>query len=171
MIVCGETGSGKTTQVPQFILEAMIQSNRGSECNIVVTEPRRIAAISVAQRVHDEVYHSFNMYNQIANTDSQACEIMSTSTSIEPDTHQGQVAGSSSTGQSMVSTPSSSKVVELGKGLVGYSIRLESRQCEKTRLLFCTTGVLLRKLQSDSYLRSVSHIVIDEVHERGVSLF
>ena len=36
---------------------------------------------------------------------------------------------------------------ELG-GSVGYQIRLESKRCEETRLLFCTTGVLLRRLVS-----------------------
>jgi len=36
-----------------------------------------------------------------------------------------------------------------------------------TRLLFCTTGILLRRLESDPHLQSVSHIIVDEVHERS----
>ena len=35
-----------------------------------------------------------------------------------------------------------------------------------TRLVFCTTGVLLRQLQSNNALENITHIVIDEVHER-----
>lgn len=37
----------------------------------------------------------------------------------------------------------------------------------QTRLLFCTTGILLRRLENDPELRSVSHIIVDEVHERS----
>lgn len=40
---------------------------------------------------------------------------------------------------------------------------MESRASESTRLLYCTTGVLLRKLQEDGLLTSVSHVIVDEV--------
>ncbi|WZZ86810.1 hypothetical protein YC2023_115389 [Brassica napus] len=117
LVVCGETGSGKTTQVPQFILDDMIESGRGGYCNIICTQPRRIAAISVAQRVADE-----------------RCE----------------------------SSPGSDD------SLVGYQVRLESARSDKTRLLFCTTGILLRKLAGDKTLNDVTHIIVDEVHERSL---
>lgn len=50
-MVSGETGCGKTTQLPQYILESEIQAGQGSSCNIICTQPRRISAISVAERV------------------------------------------------------------------------------------------------------------------------
>ncbi len=84
-------------------------------------------------------------------------------------------------------------------GTVGYQIRLESRCSAATKLLYCTTGVLLRKLQQtpthtqththqalevkpllgdgrdggsgSEYLDSISHIIIDEIHERQVSIY
>eukprot|EP00955_Chlamydomonas_euryale_P001011 11800-Chlamydomonas_euryale.AAC.1 len=42
---------------------------------------------------------------------------------------------------------------------VGYSVRLDSKHGPRTRLLFCTTGVLLRRLLGDPELDSVSHVV------------
>lgn len=49
VIIEGPTGCGKSTQVPQFILDDCKESRQ--YCNIVVTQPRRIAAISLARRV------------------------------------------------------------------------------------------------------------------------
>lgn len=45
----------------------------------------------------------------------------------------------------------------------GYQIRMENQSGEWTRLLYCTTGVLLRKLQHDKHLSSLTHIIVDEV--------
>ncbi|XP_044488967.1 DExH-box ATP-dependent RNA helicase DExH7, chloroplastic isoform X2 [Mangifera indica] len=117
LVVCGETGSGKTTQVPQFILDDMIESGCGGHCSIICTQPRRIAAISVAERVADE-----------------RCE----------------------------SSPGSDG------SLVGYQVRLDSARNERTKLLFCTTGILLRKIAGDRNLTGVTHVIVDEVHERSL---
>lgn len=74
---------------------------------MIVTQPRRISAIGVSERVADE-----------------RCEKI------------GETAG--------------------------YSIRLENKRSSKTRVLLCTTGILLRRLQCDPDLASVSHIFVDE---------
>ncbi|KAL3515702.1 hypothetical protein ACH5RR_022604 [Cinchona calisaya] len=117
LVVCGETGSGKTTQVPQFILDHMIEAGQGGDCNIICTQPRRIAAVSVAERVADE-----------------RCE----------------------------SSPGSKD------SLVGYHVRLDSARNESTKLLFCTTGILLRMVLGNKKLDGVSHVIVDEVHERSL---
>jgi ATP-dependent RNA helicase DHX36 len=51
VVVSGETGCGKTTQVPQFVLDDMDACGQGAACSIICTQPRRISAISVAERV------------------------------------------------------------------------------------------------------------------------
>ncbi|CAH8448181.1 unnamed protein product [Heterobilharzia americana] len=113
VIISGETGCGKTTQVPQFILEDRVSKGNGSVTRIVVTQPRRISAISVAERVAAE---------------------------------RGQSIGSS----------------------VGYQVRLERRYPQRPHgsILFCTTGIVLQWFRSDPLLKNVSHIIVDEVHER-----
>lgn len=113
LVLSGETGCGKSTQVPQFILEEAIANGAGSTCNIICTQPRRISAIGLASRVSAERAES------IGET-------------------------------------------------VGYSVRLERKMSSRTRLLFCTTGILLRRLLNDSNLRGLTHIIIDEVHERSL---
>ncbi|KAF9386501.1 putative ATP-dependent RNA helicase dhr2 [Podila verticillata] len=51
VVIVGETGSGKTTQIPQYLLEAGLAAHG----TISVTQPRRVAAINLAKRVADEV--------------------------------------------------------------------------------------------------------------------
>eukprot|EP00887_Chlorella_sp_A99_P005373 scaffold1.g5373.t1 len=115
VVVGGETGSGKTTQVPQFLLEAAAEAGEGAATSIVCTQPRRLAAISVAERVAAE---------------------------------RGEPAPGASDGR------------------VGYHVRLDAAATAATRLLFCTTGILLRRMASDPGLAGISHVVVDEVHER-----
>lgn len=52
-VLCGETGCGKSTQTPTMILEHML--GQGKTARIFCTEPRRISAISLAQRVSQEL--------------------------------------------------------------------------------------------------------------------
>ena len=111
-VLCAETGAGKTTQCPQYLLEDALLHGRGDTVNILCTQPRRVAATSVAERVAEEM-----------------CE--------------------RSVGQ-----------------MVGYQIRMEAKRSSHTKLLFCTTGIVLRRLQDDSTLKGVSHVIVDEVHER-----
>lgn len=55
VVVAGETGCGKTTRIPRFLLEDRVRGGAGAQCNILVTQPRRISAVSVAERVANEM--------------------------------------------------------------------------------------------------------------------
>lgn len=91
--------------MPQYILDSLVLSGRGSEASIIVTQPRRLAAISVARRVSSE---------------------------------------------------------RLDDGSVGFAVRGETQLTERTKLLFCTTGVALRRMASGDGLQGISHVVVDE---------
>ena len=58
-----------------------------------------------------------------------------------------------------------------GEESVGYVVRGDSAMSKNSRLVFCTTGVLLRQLQNEDALSCLTHIVIDEVrHLEGKSV-
>ncbi|ORX97844.1 hypothetical protein K493DRAFT_300241 [Basidiobolus meristosporus CBS 931.73] len=101
VVISGDTGCGKTTQIPQFILDDLIQKGVGNGIQ------------HIAKRVSQE------------------------------------------------------RTEKLGD-TVGYSVRGDQVSSNRTRLMFCTTGVLLRRLHSAPELEDVSHVIIDEVHERSV---
>ncbi|KIK70991.1 hypothetical protein GYMLUDRAFT_79166 [Collybiopsis luxurians FD-317 M1] len=118
-VLMAATGSGKTTQVPQLLLESFVSKGEGAKYNILCTQPRRLAALSVAHRVANE---------------------------------RGEQVGMS----------------------VGYVVRFEAKPPEPNgSITFCTIGIFLKMLQSalsgeSAQLDTVTHVVVDEVHERDV---
>jgi HrpA-like RNA helicase len=117
-ILVSGTGSGKTTQLPQIILDDAIIRGRGAEVNIICTQPRVMAATSVARRVSDE------------RTDG--------------------------------ATKS-----------VGHHVRFDYRPPKPGgSILYCTTGVFLMQMRHspEEFLNNVSHIIVDETHERDISI-
>ncbi|KAH7980333.1 hypothetical protein HPB49_015105 [Dermacentor silvarum] len=114
VVLYGETGSGKITEAAQFFFEDYIHGGQGSWCNIKVTQPRRMAAISMAKRA------ALEWHEELSDT-------------------------------------------------VGFHVRL-TKQLLTSRggKLFCTAGILLRPLQQNVELQGVSHVIVDEVHERDV---
>lgn len=64
-IIKGEPGCGKSTRVPQYILDHWVNNGGplGEPCRIAVTQPRRIAAISLAERVAKERNEAVKYFN------------------------------------------------------------------------------------------------------------
>ncbi|MBC7518584.1 MAG: ATP-dependent RNA helicase HrpA [Microbacteriaceae bacterium] len=108
VIVAGETGSGKTTQLPKILLELGCIS-------IGHTQPRRIAARTIAERIAEEL---------------------------------GQ---------------------EIGE-VVGYQVRFDDHVGKNTRIKLMTDGILLNEIHRDRLLRKYDAIIIDEAHERSLTI-
>ncbi|XP_053209462.1 probable ATP-dependent RNA helicase DHX34 isoform X2 [Panonychus citri] len=108
ILVAGDTGCGKSTQVPQYLLEA-------GYTNIACTQPRRIACISLCKRVTFETADAFG-------------------------------------------------------SLIGYQIRFERHRTQDTRILFITEGLMLRQVTADPLLSTYNVIILDEVHERHLTI-
>jgi len=114
VVISGETGCGKTTQVPQFLLEEAVAKGEGSKVSIVCTQPRRVAAISVSERVANE---------------------------------RGERVGD----------------------VVGYQVRMDHKlPREQGSIIYCTTGILLQRMQSDRTMKQFTHVILDEIHERDI---
>ena len=108
IIVAGATGSGKTTQLPKMLLELGYES-------IGHTQPRRIAARTIAERISEEL---------------------------------GQEVGQ----------------------LVGYQVRFTDRVGKDTRIKLMTDGILLNEIHRDRDLKKYDAIIIDEAHERSLTV-
>lgn len=108
IIVAGATGSGKTTQLPKILLEL-------GKTSIGHTQPRRLAARTIAERVAEEL---------------------------------GQEVG----------------------GLVGYQVRFTDRVGPQTRIKLMTDGILLNEIHRDRDLAKYDAIIIDEAHERSLTV-
>ncbi len=108
VIVAGATGSGKTTQLPKMLLELGYES-------IGHTQPRRIAARTIAERISEEL---------------------------------GQEVGQ----------------------LVGYQVRFTDRVGKDTKIKLMTDGILLNEIHRDRELKKYDAIIIDEAHERSLTV-
>ncbi|KAK4145444.1 P-loop containing nucleoside triphosphate hydrolase protein [Dichotomopilus funicola] len=142
LLLVGETGSGKSTQVPQFLYQEKWCQKRKvkvkdgehtKEINvggmIAITQPRRVAATTLAHRVSREAGTPLDA--QIQRW------------------HNNQ---------------------PVSKGLVGYSVRFDHKVPPGTRIKYLTEGMLLQELLRDPGLRQYSAIIVDEIHERSVDV-
>lgn len=113
LVLKAEPGAGKTTRVAPAILDAGLANLADGKGQIVLLQPRRVAARAAAERMSEE---------------------------------RGSKLG----------------------GDIGYRVRLEGASSSKTRILVCTVGVFLRRLQEDPSIADTAVVIFDEFHERSI---
>jgi ATP-dependent helicase HrpB len=107
LVLTASPGSGKTTRVPPTLLKTLSTNKK-----IIVLVPKRIAAVSAANRIAEE---------------------------------QGFTLGQE----------------------VGYQVRFDNRTSAKTKLIFMTEGVFIKKIADENFWQQIEIIVFDEFHERS----
>ena len=163
VILIGETGSGKTTQIPQFLHQAKLHQG-SKECRrIGVTQPRRVAAVALASRVAQEM--------------AAAIKPNSLSLTIDPNLWDlgGRVGYKvfwlSNFRARLFLRTKNHKITQFVEStcLSSCQVRFEDMSdAHKTEILFQTDGMLLREAMLDPLLSKYKWIILDEAHERTV---
>ena len=142
VILVAETGSGKSTQIPQLLLEANLVT-AAPRRRLVCTQPRRMAAITLAQRVAAE-RAEFLCHRRHRTGSGKPKRIHTTVDTIKK-------SGDSKVG-----------------GEIGYAVRFDDSCDERTIIRYATDGVLLREAMGDPLLSRYGVIILDEAHERSL---
>ncbi len=145
VLVCGETGSGKTTQVPQFLFEAGFGSARGVRGAVCVTQPRRVAAVAMATRVAEEM--------------NVPCG------SAGPVAYQVRYDGSGVSPRTKIKFATDGILLRVRRRR-----RTNPRPTPRVRVPPCRWREnSVQEMQEDLLLRKYSVIIVDEAHERNLN--
>ena len=170
-VVVGETGSGKTTQLPQYLLESGLADGRFD---------RPLSSSSSSSGNGNDSAHGGSSGLDGSGLDgSSSGGGHSSPLSDGPEGKRAKRPPARYRGAVAVTQPRRVAAITVARrvaeemgvtlgGLVGYSVRFDECCSAKTRLKYMTDGMLLREAMTDRELQRYSVIVLDEAHERTV---
>ena len=157
VVLCGETGSGKSTQLPKICLELGF----GVRKLIGHTQPRRIAAISIANRLAQEI--SMGRQKPLPAPEKNTPTQDADKNAPAPVSKEHSVSENSASEKKPLTLIPPEK-------LVGYKIRFTDHTSPETCIKLMTDGILLAETQSDRFLNQYEVLIIDEAHERSLNI-
>ncbi|KAL8816217.1 MAG: hypothetical protein Q9191_008368, partial [Dirinaria sp. TL-2023a] len=158
MLIVGETGSGKSTQVPQILVEEG-WCKRQRQATAVAAASAAAAAASVNGR------RNYNDADQDTRQHKQPPHVGGCIAVTEP-RKVAAIALAERVATEMATPLGSSSPASK----VGFSVRFNQSVSPSTRIKFLTEGMLLQEMLRDPWLRNYSAVVLDEVHERGINV-
>ncbi|GAW79692.1 ATP-dependent RNA helicase prh1 [Plasmodium gonderi] len=149
IIIKGETGCGKTTQVPQIINEYFFNKRhkwKKNQSNFHTIDGNGRTIGEEASEKRDKIKEDVKKkpFKMLISLPRRVATI-TVAERVAKEMNRGSIGS-----------------------YVGYAIRFKNVTSEETRIKFVTDGILIREIMNDSLLKKYKFLILDEIHERSI---
>ena len=161
-IITGDTGSGKTTQIPQYIVEYLKASD--------------LMNTKKDEKIKDPNFEIEELKNNLTTKPEKTELKLNT---IDPSSIKPKKINLKTAPRIVITQPRRVAAIQMAKRVafekkyklgeeIGYSIRFEDYSSENTIIKYVTDGILVRECLADQNLSNYNVIILDEAHERSL---